>query len=124
MTAAEETAYAVAESLIRRHLWRGERPRPGWHIGRDLSIWRRLVRLGVDPVELNGAIAVMPEVAPYVRCMLLLASDQSGPPLLERAAHRWHALTARDASRLAWGMTTKAAPSVGLGRVSITPPPE
>jgi hypothetical protein len=66
----------------------------------------------------------MPEVAPHVRCMALLGSHEHGPPLLERAVHRWHEHTLGDMGRLAWGLATKAAPSGGLGRISITTQPE
>lgn len=61
LTPAENQAMGDAAELIRTHLWLGNRPpryqdsRP-WTMGRDLSIWKRLLFTGRTPPEINGVI--------------------------------------------------------------------
>ena len=69
---------AEAASLIREHLWLGKVPPPPphpsqgkWTMGRDLSIWKRLLFSGRTPDEINAAIQ-------HVRSVLL---KHDGVPL-------------------------------------------
>jgi hypothetical protein len=51
-----------AARLIRAGLWKGERPPatapPNWSMGRDLSVWRGLLKQ-FTPEELNGGLSVV-----------------------------------------------------------------
>ena len=67
-----ETTALMGEAvpLIRHHLWQSNTPpkspdkRP-WSIARELNIWKRLVKAGFPPADLNGAITVIRTVRPY-----------------------------------------------------------
>lgn len=49
---------SAAVPLIQTHLWLGDKPpKPGWHKGRDLSIWNEMLKQ-FSPHEINGAITV------------------------------------------------------------------
>lgn len=49
---------SAAVPLIQTHLWLGDKPpKPGWHTGRDLSIWNEMLKQ-FSPHEINGAITV------------------------------------------------------------------
>lgn len=63
LTAEETEAMREAAVLIRTHLWLGPLPPPPphpsqgpWTMGRDLSIWKRLLLSGRSPSDINSAI--------------------------------------------------------------------
>jgi hypothetical protein len=63
-------------------------------MGRDLSIWKRLVLLGQDAEELNGAIEVVRELLPdhadiALRMTVFYNGRGYATPLLEQAKGRW-----------------------------------
>jgi hypothetical protein len=100
LTPDEVEMRGEAAALIRKHLWLGTRPPPPhptdrpWHMGRDLSIWKRLVLLGQDAEELNGAIEVVRELLPdhaHIPLRLTVFYNRQGyaTPLLEEAKGRW-----------------------------------
>lgn len=103
LTPEELELRGEAAVLIREHLWLGSKPPPPphpkagpWSMGRDLSIWKRLVLLGEDPEALNGAIEnvrslMQNHVDIPLRMTVFYNSAQSGyaTPLLEQAKGLW-----------------------------------
>lgn len=71
--------------------WWKEAPTPAaWHMGRELSIWKRLVRL--DGAELvNGAMAALPMLAPTAQrpYTLRLFYGNASTPLYEQCKAEW-----------------------------------
>ena len=95
-----------AVPLIYEHLWQGKTPprspdKNPWSIGRELTIWKRLVASGFDPEALNGAITVVRTVRPYDGPMRLTwfyargmnpagNVEWSGTTLLQVCIGYWH----------------------------------
>ena len=86
-----------AARLIRKHLWQSNhapQSRDGrhWHMGRDLSIWNRLVAEGNDPETVNGAITVVRKLTGIHGPMTLtIFYGNSGKtrPIFEQSKSRW-----------------------------------
>lgn len=102
MDADTKQAMGDAAALIREHLWQGREPPRApdhprkWTMGRELSIWKRLVSAGWSPEELNGAISVVRTVRPYDGKMRLTwfyfrtKDGWTGTPLLEACVGYFH----------------------------------
>lgn len=73
---------------IIRTWWREHAPDTGWHMGRELSIWKRLVRLD-DPDIVNGAMTMLPMMAPNLRPTLKLFYGKKSTPLYEQCKGEW-----------------------------------
>ena len=59
-----------AAGLIRTHLWKRKTPPPSpdgkpWHMGRECSVYKALLKCGWRAEEINGAISVLQTVEPY-----------------------------------------------------------
>ena len=87
-----------AARLIRKHLWQSSTPPapyhggPGWNMGRDLSIWNRLVAEGNDPETVNGAITVVRKLTGIHGPMTLVIFYGRGGktrPIFEQCKARW-----------------------------------
>ena len=102
-----------AAALIRTHLWMSKTPPPSpdsnrWHMGRELNVWTRLVHLGVDPEELNGAIK-------FARSVI----HQPEEPL-RLTIFYWNGATPKyEQARAAW---IKSLDDVPYGRKAKVPP--
>lgn len=57
-------------------------------MGAELRIYKRLVRSGIDPETLNGAISVLREIKPQA-CRMTYLSNGHGSDLLERSVALW-----------------------------------
>ena len=70
--------------------WMECAPAGNWHMGRELSIWNRLVKLD-DPELVNGAMEMLPTIAPDVRrpFSLKLFYGRNSTPLYERCKAEW-----------------------------------
>jgi hypothetical protein len=90
-----------AAALIRHHLWQSKEPPPSpdsrpWTMDRDLSIWKRLVEAGFDPVELNGAITMVRHLktdpAPLRLTVFYWKSEEGfcATPFLEECVGLYH----------------------------------
>ncbi len=88
-----------AAVLIRRHLWRASCPpilevggRP-WHMGRDLSMWNRLVAEGNDPETINGAITVVRQIMGGITgpmtMQIFYGNGGKTRPIFEQCKSRW-----------------------------------
>jgi len=73
---------AEAAKLIRQW-WTKTPPPKGWHMGRELSIWKRLVRLD-SPEIVNGAMTMLPMMAPNLEPSLKYFYGPNCGPLYER----------------------------------------
>lgn len=116
LTAGEKSAMGEAASLIRTHLWLSTTPPPppdpndrAWHMGRDLSIWQRLLFNGRDPEEINGAI----EFARHI-------IHQDGVPLRMTIFYHAKATPVYEQARAAWINAQADVPYGGKGKVSPT----
>jgi len=85
-----------AARLIFSELWQGQQPPPpagarSWSMRSELGVWTRLVRSGIDPRALNGALSVVRRVENYDGPMRMtwFRSHKYGSPLLERCIHHW-----------------------------------
>jgi len=85
-----------AAALIREHLWQSKTPPPSpdsnpWHMGRELNVWTRLVHLGADPEELNGAIEFARSVIhqPDEPLRLTIFYWKGATPYYEQARAAW-----------------------------------
>jgi hypothetical protein len=92
---------AAATALIREHLWQGQTPpspfpndpRP-WSMAREITVWSRLVRLGHDPEEINGAIAHIRGILTNhegvpLRLTTIYNAAGYATPIFERARAAW-----------------------------------
>lgn len=95
---SQKALLSEAAPLIRKHLWQGTSPpppphpkQPPWHMGRCLSIWKRLVFAGWPPEHINGAIAVVRSVAPWMAGPLRMTVfyHRHATPLLEQCVARY-----------------------------------
>lgn len=77
-----------AAGIIRRW-WKRTPPESGWHMGRELSIWKRLIRLD-EPEVVNGAMTMLPLLAPNLNPPSLrhFYGPRSGP-LYEQCKAEW-----------------------------------
>ncbi len=96
LTAAELKLRGDAAALIRTHLWLSKTPPPSpdsrpWNMGRELNIWTRLVHLGADPEELNGAIQFARSVIhqPDEPFRLTIYYWKGATPAYEQARAAW-----------------------------------
>ena len=86
-----------AARLIRTHLWQSPNPPPSrtahpWHMGRDLSMWNRLVAEGNDAETVNGAITLVRQVTDITGPMTLAIFYGNGGktrPIFEQCKSRW-----------------------------------
>ena len=102
LTPAEISAMGDAAALIREHLWLGTTPPPSpfpndkrpWSMSRELSVWKRLVFLGHDPEEINGAIAHIRGILTNhegvpLRLTTIYNAAGYATPIFERARAAW-----------------------------------
>lgn len=109
-----KTLKGHAAALIRHHLWLGpdapESPdsRP-WTMGRELSVWQRLVDAGYNPEHLNGAITVVRNVSQRAEQLTMLifywkkGDEFTATPFLERCVATY---LRRDGERTDNGLRT------------------
>ena len=97
-----------AAALIREHLWAGKVPgspfptdKNPWTMGRELTIWRRLVLAGWPPEDLNGAIPQIRKLLPHhdgepLRLTTIYNHAGYATPLLEQAIGLYHKARSTD----------------------------
>ncbi len=119
LTPAEKKHMGDAAALIRKHLWRGTTPRSPfptdprpWSMSRDLSIWKRLIFLGAEPEELNGAIEhardIIHQPDEPLRMTVFYNATGHATPCYEQARAAW--INSRDA--VPYGGKTKVSPTI------------
>jgi hypothetical protein len=89
-SAPDEVDWRSEAAKIVRAWWAEAKPSPGWHMGRELSIRKRLVRLDGDEL-VNGAMTMLRVVAPDVErpYSLRLFYGKKSTPLYEQCKSEW-----------------------------------
>lgn len=115
LTDTERSAWNDAPPLIRTHLWLGTTPPPSndkrdWTMGREHSIWTRLVLTGRDPEEINGAIEFARTVIhqPDEPLTLRIFYWDGATPNFEQARAAW--INAQ--ADVSYGGKTKVSPTI------------
>ncbi len=87
-----QSKHAPLLSAFHDGVWSSARERV-WHMGRDLSMWNRLVAEGNDPETVNGAITVVRQIMGGITgpmtMQIFYGNGGKTRPIFEQCKSRW-----------------------------------